>query len=120
MSPRTGSGRFRTSGGGTARAGRVVAVAALLAGMVVLPAAPEGRAEGSSPVRISETRANPRNDYDIGYRPAAAYNEARDEFLVVWTRPEPGAEETGVYGRRVAGNGVPLGNEFRKMNWQSE
>ncbi len=110
---RLGSGGFRTSGRRKVRASRVVAVAALLAGVVVLPAAPQGRAEGSSPVRISETRANPRNDYDIGYRPAAAYNEARDEFLVVWTRPEPGAEETGVYGRRVAGNGVPLGNEFR-------
>ncbi|MGH8952722.1 MAG: hypothetical protein ACRDX9_15045 [Acidimicrobiia bacterium] len=48
-----------------------------------------------------------------GFAPAAAYNSARNEFLVVWEGRDDDVE-TEIYGQRLnAGTGAPIGGNFR-------
>jgi hypothetical protein len=48
--------------------------------------------------------------------PDITYNLARNEYLVVWD-VGPSATEYDIYGLRLRGDGVPLGNEFAIAGW---
>ena len=46
--------------------------------------------------------------------PAVVWNETAGEFLVVWQDDrKPSDRSWDIYGRRVGGNGVPIGSDFR-------
>jgi len=48
------------------------------------------------------------------WRPSVAYNSADDEYLVVWGDARQSATRgDDVYGRRVKGDGTPIGADFR-------
>ncbi|HSB66414.1 MAG TPA: hypothetical protein VLD65_07535 [Anaerolineales bacterium] len=48
--------------------------------------------------------------------PDVTYNFTRNEFLVVWDK-ELSAHNMDIYGRRLQGNGTPIGDEFSIAGW---
>lgn len=82
----------------------------MLVATAALSPVAESRAEDAGTVKISETRIEGGGKWRRGT--TAAYNEARDEYLVAWTREGFQEDAAGVFGRRVSGDGVPLGSEF--------
>jgi len=53
------------------------------------------------------------------YEPSVA-SDASGNFIVVWTSQGQDGDQTGVYGRRYSGPGVPLGPEFRVNTYTTE
>ena len=51
--------------------------------------------------------------------PSVAYNDRLNEYLVVWEEHIHGGE-VAIYGRRVAGNGSPMGPAFAVWHVQNE
>ncbi|MCP3914406.1 MAG: hypothetical protein GY711_02490 [bacterium] len=51
------------------------------------------------------------NSSSTGYDPSVAYDETRDEWVVVWSGAGP-SDPDGIYLRRIDNNGAPLGAEL--------
>lgn len=93
-----------------------VLLAALLAGVPALPASGSGAAVASAPAEVragsgmgEEFRISGEVARNASFL-AMAYNGAHNEYLVVW---EDMREGWGIYGRRVAADGAPIGTDFR-------